>query len=478
MVSAQAPGDQALETFGLLCRYFDGEATVEEIARKAGVSTRTIWRRIKAHQAKGLQGLRRGVRSDKGQKRKIDETLREAIEGLYLRAPKPTVTWVHEQIIAACQSKVIPIPGYTVVWEVCRDLDNRLKVLAHAGDPVYEQNYDILIRREAERPNEVWQCDHKELKVWAIDEFGNVGKVWLTAIIDDYSRVIPGYFLDVRRPNSMKIASALRQAIWFKHDQKWPVSGIPDVFYSDHGKDFKSTHIAQAAADLGMKLVRTKKRKPRGRGKIERFFRTVNLRFARNFSSSRDKPVSLSEFRNKFHAWLLNDYHIRRHREIKTTPNLKWKSGPFLPRLPATLEALDLMLQKVVRTRKMWGDGIRFKNRRYSDMTLSQSRGQEFTIRYDPRDLSCIWVYGEEGKLFCKATCSELTGVSPDPELIIAENARVKKELKKKVTGRRQSASSFVGEASDVQQEPKKEQPTSSKQPKMKLRKYFHERNE
>ncbi len=35
----------------------------------------------------------------------------------------------------------------------------------------------------------------------------------------------------------------------------------------------------------------------------------------------------------------------------------------------------------------------------------------------------------------------------------------MKKELKKRVTGRRQSASSFVGETSDVQQEPKKEQP-------------------
>jgi hypothetical protein len=49
--------------------------------------------------------------------------------------------------------------------------------------------------REAEHQNDCWQCDHKDLKIWAIDENGKIGKVWITAILDDYSRMIPGYFL-------------------------------------------------------------------------------------------------------------------------------------------------------------------------------------------------------------------------------------------------------------------------------------------
>lgn len=460
----------------MLDRYFDGQVTVEQIARKAGVTPRTVWRKIKARQEKGLNGLQRMARSDKGKRRKLESDLHESIEGLYLRVPKPTVVWVHEQITEACKRGDRPVPGYTVVWEICRDLDRRLKVLAHEGDAAYEQEYDILIRREAERPNEVWQSDHKELKVWAVDEFGKIGKVWLTCILDDYSRVVPGYFLDVRTPNSSKIASALRQAIWVKNNEKWPVSGIPDVFYSDQGRDFKSTHIQQAAADLGMRLVRTIKRKPRGRGKIERFFRTVDQRFSHKLESSPTKPLPLKQVIQAFHEWLIDDYHNRKHRELKTTPLLRWRDGAFLPRLPDSFETLDLMLHKVAKPRKMWGEGIRFKGYRYSDMSLSESRQQEFTIRYDPRDLSCIYVYGDEGKLVCKAACSELTGESPSSEAIIAERLRVKRKLKKTINDRRLAADALLEQLkATIPIAPPQPPAITTTQP-IKLRKYFHER--
>ena len=47
-------------------------------------------------------------------------------------------------------------------------------------------------------------------------------------------------------------------------------------FYSDHGSDFTSQHLEQVSADLQMVLVFSEPGMPRGRGKIERFFRTVN----------------------------------------------------------------------------------------------------------------------------------------------------------------------------------------------------------
>jgi transposase InsO family protein len=54
------------------------------------------------------------------------------------------------------------------------------------------------------------------------------------------------------------------------------VCGIPDVFYTDHGSDFTSRHIEQVAADLKMRLVFSLPGQPRGRGKIERLFNTIN----------------------------------------------------------------------------------------------------------------------------------------------------------------------------------------------------------
>lgn len=469
-----SPGDQSLELFGLLSRYLEGEATVAEIARSAGVSPRTIWRRLKAHQEKGLRGLNRATRKDKGNRRKISDKIKEVIEGLYLKCPKPTVIWIYEQLLEACERDAIRPPSYTVTREICRTLDERLKVLAHQGDDAYEQTYDLIVRREAERPNHMWQADHKELKVWAKDKAGKVGKVWLTAILDDYSRVVTGYFLGIGPANFMRIASALRQAIWVKDDKKWTVCGIPDIFYTDRGRDFKSTHMEQAAADLGIKLVLTRRKKPRGKGKIERLFRTADSRFTSRIKSSAEKPLDLEVVREAFHEWLMTDYHQRIHSEIKKAPLQKWSDGNILPKLPVSIEALDLMLQKVGKPRLMRPDGIRFNQNRYSDMSLSQSVGQEFSIRYDPRDLSSIWVYGEEGKLVCKATCAELTGRPMSAEEIFAERARVKRELKARVKSRHKAAEDFVG--AEVIAHPRQSKSEQSQPPAVKLRRHFHER--
>lgn len=68
----------------------------------------------------------------------------------------------------------------------------------------------------------------------------------------------------------------LYQAIWRKENYEWPICGIPEKFYTDHGSDFTSKHLEQVAIDLKMELVFSAIGVPRGRGKVERFFQTVN----------------------------------------------------------------------------------------------------------------------------------------------------------------------------------------------------------
>lgn len=472
-----ASADSALAMSKLLARYFAGEATVSEIAREARVSTRTVWRKIHAVDAHGLKGLHRAKRSDKGRRRNLTSDLQEVIEGLFLKSPKPTAMWVWEQIAEACTRKQMKkVPSYSLVAEVCKQLDRRLKVLAHDSEEAYEKEFDQIIRRQAKRPNEMWQADHKELDIYATDQFGRTGKVWLTAIEDDFSRVVMGYFLGVGAANSMRIALALRQAIWRKDDERWTVCGIPDIIYTDRGRDFKSTHIEQVCADLKIKVVRTRRRKPRGRGKIERFFKTVDQRFTHKRKNDKTEPVSLSSVESEFHEWLMTEYHQKKHKAIKTAPIVKWADGKCLPRLPESIDALDLMLHKVGRPRKMWPEGIRFKNRRYSHLLLTQSHGEEFTIRFDPRDLSSIWVYEQEGKLLCKAVDADLVASEQDVSDVMARNARTKRELKTAIKKRNAAANEFVSGEEDRKQPPVPEVENTNNVVKLKLRKHFHEK--
>src|SRR2546428_14138847 len=86
-------------------------------------------------------------------------------------------------------------------------------------------------------------------------------------------------FLSFEAPSTLSTALALRQGIWRKDETRWSVCGNPDVLYTDHGSDFTSHHLEQVGADLKIRLVFSMQGKPRGRGKIERFFSTVTDMF-------------------------------------------------------------------------------------------------------------------------------------------------------------------------------------------------------
>jgi putative transposase len=94
--------------------------------------------------------------------------------------------------------------------------------------------------------------------------------------MDDDSRAIAGFKLSFEAPSAIQTALTLRQAIWRKPLPQWKNRGIPVTFYSDHGSDFTSAHLEEVSADWGISLVFSEPSTPRGRGNIERFFRTVN----------------------------------------------------------------------------------------------------------------------------------------------------------------------------------------------------------
>src|SRR5438067_1280469 len=53
----------------------------------------------------------------------------------------------------------------------------------------------------------------------------------------------------------------------------------PVLYIPDHGSDFTSRHLEQMAAELHIALGFSIVGKPRGRGKVERIFETINQLF-------------------------------------------------------------------------------------------------------------------------------------------------------------------------------------------------------
>jgi len=61
--------------------------------------------------------------------------------------------------------------------------------------------------------------------------------------------------------------------------QAMAARGVPVRLYVDNGKIYRSRQLERIGASVGILIVHTPPYQPEGRGKIERFFRTVREQF-------------------------------------------------------------------------------------------------------------------------------------------------------------------------------------------------------
>lgn len=409
--------DIALERYKIIEPFLLRQATLQQISKKTQVAVRTLYNWVSAFKTRGLEGLTPKPRIDKGRHRATDGEIADVIRGMSLRTPPVPISAIHRTVKGICEKNGWRVPSYDVVHELVSEIPPHLKTLAHEGVKAYKHAFGLIHRFEAERPNEIWQADHAMLDILILDSKKVPRKPWLTVIVDDYSRSVPGYFLGFDPPSSIRIALALRQAIWRKKDQNWLICGIPEKLYSDCGSDFMSKHIEQVAIDLKFETIQTEPNEPQGKGKCERIFQTITSMFLCTLPgyapeahvATAKAALTLEQLDERFKAWLVSEYLVRKHSETGAAPKDRWESYPFVPRLPESLDELDLLLLTVGKVRRVQRDGIRFSGFRYSDIALSGHVGEDVTIRFDPRDLSEIHVYLED-RLICRASCDDLSG--------------------------------------------------------------------
>jgi putative transposase len=420
-----------------------------EVARNAGVPLRSAQRWLARYRAAGLVGLVRAKRSDTGH-RKLPADLVEWIEGMVLRKPRPSVAAIHRKITALAAKRKWTPPSYSSVYGIIRHMDPAMVTLAQDGLAAFRDRYELLYRHRAECPNAIWQADHTLLDVMVLDANGDAVRPWLTIIMDDYSRAIAGYTIFLGAPTALQTALALRQAMWRKQNATWPVCGIPDVLYVDHGSDFTSAHLDQVAADLRFQLVYSSVGRPQGRGKVERLFGTLNTECLADLPGylSQGKPVtpprlSLPELDATIGDYFLGTYNHRLHRETGMSPSKAWLGQGWLPRMPESLEALDLLLVMVAQSRVVRRDGVHFQGLRYLDPTLAAYVGEPVTIRYDPRDIAEIRVF-HRNRFVCRAINPEHAGRTVTLKDIQTARARHRRALRNTINERRAKVADFL----------------------------------
>lgn len=442
-VTANAASEKAMSRFRLLRPVLEDGVSIVALANRSGVSVPTLRRWLGLYRKHGLGGLLRRSRNDRGRHRRIPGGLVPLVEGLALERPRRPIATIHRLVCAAAEREGWTAPCYATIHAAVRAIDPALMTLAHEGSKAYAHSFDLLHRREASKPNEIWQADHTELDILVFDEAGVVVRPWLTVIIDDYSRAVAAYRLSTNAPSALQTALALRNAIWRKEHSGWTICGIPEVLYTDHGSDFTSRHIERVCVELKTQLVFSQVGQPRGRGRIERFFGTINTRCLSELSGyiapggPAAKPgMTLAQLDDALRRFIIEHYHHAPHSMTGAAPETRWSQGGFLPRMPASLEQLDLLLLMMTKPRRVQRDGIQFQSLRYIDPLLAAFVGETVTIRYDPADLAEIRVYQGE-RFICRAICQELAGKTVGfKEILHARNER-RRALRDTIKNRR-----------------------------------------
>jgi Mu transposase, C-terminal len=331
-------------------------------------------------------------------------------------------TWVYERISALEQQ---PDEGKALIT-------------ARYGEEMWEYEQMIFdhFAHIATRPLQYVFADYCLLKVFVVDEAtrSEPSRLWLTLLIDAYSRSVLGLALTYEGPRIDIIQDALLSAIqpntWITKldiEGEWPCYGIPvqlslDNAWSNHSHSLESlaSLISQNGEYTSIDLVFRKPYKARQGALIERFFRglaaVVKERLKGAIQSSHPKDIHnaaeeaclLYEDIYKFIVEEIVAYQNRPHSELdKMTPNQKWEQGlrsipPAVP--PLTEEVKRYFWREYNGTRRILGKGINLFNLHYWSPKLGTTKAPkaeggkrvQYTIRYDPSDISRVALFRDK----------------------------------------------------------------------------------
>lgn len=261
------------------------------------ISESTIRRWVRQYESGGrkLQALYPASRSDRGKSRRVDDETIAALVRLKKEKPQVPVNRLLEEI----KEKSLLTPGISLYPSTA------YRILKKHGLTRCSKDNQMDRRRfEAEYPNDIWQSDVMHGPQVLIQ--GKMRKTYLIAVLDDHSRLLPhAEFYPSEKLHSW--LDVFRQALLTR--------GMPRKLYVDNGAAYRTKHLEKICASLGIALVHTPPYTPQGRGKIERFFRTVRTRFLPYFQGKDMQDLNIA-----FEIWLREDYHQQIHSSTGETP--------------------------------------------------------------------------------------------------------------------------------------------------------------
>lgn len=389
--------------------------------------------------------------------------------------------------------------------------------LLRRGEKYYNDHYAPFLSRDYTtiKAGDYWCSDHHELDVLIKGPNGRPTAPWLTAWMDLRSRLFLGWVVSFK-PNSETVRLAFYRAVKRQ-------GGLPLHILIDNGKDYRCYDFAggrrirrkdadevQLAIEQDYTILRHMhvaveferssiaklgiqphfatpyhaQSKP-----IERAFETIENEFCKFFPTYRggntlERPenlnktlkeadlLELDEFAKILGDWLELHYNNRPHTGQGMdgrTPNEVF-AACFGTRRHISDELLTLLLMRTSEPVKVGRQGVRLNNIYYESDELIPLQGRMVYLRYDPQDVSRVYVFDEKDRLLCQATSRQYVGwdvTSEDIRAGIRKQRQAAKEAKAGRPERKLTPQQALLEVLDEKRARRAEQPAAKPEPGM-----------
>jgi len=338
------------------------------------VAVRTLEDWWYAHVRGGFAALHPKGRSDRGVPRKLTPELEQLVVTQAKAQPAIPIKVLYRQWKQAHPA----LPSVYAIYATLRrhDLSQRARY--------------YLLRQSISGPtkafevpwvNELWMVDFSPGPFLYLAGQKKATPTQLCVLLDDHSRVVPhaAYYL---KADTRSFHCSFKEAIRRR--------GVPRKLYTDQGGPFINDHTRVICANLSIRLLHAKPYHAWSKGKIERFFHTLQQDFEASLRLPGQPASSLEELNARLADWLQTVYHVRRHEGIGMSPQERFAQGSAQVRpLDPHLDLDRLFYAQAFRLVRKDGT-VRLENHLYEvDLAL---RGLEVRLRFDPWSLARVEV--------------------------------------------------------------------------------------
>lgn len=425
------------------------------------------------------------IRLRGNRERRVAEYMKVAIDkgvNAWLRAGRPKMSTHYLDVVSECAVEHGGIakaramleadptlwlwPSYKTFTIACGKVDRTKRLVnRHGAQAARYEMYPVGEGHDVRLPFQRVEADFKYLRIFVLDDETKflLGTPYLMAAVDYMTGMVAGIDIGFDPPSYLSAARCLKHVVSYKKEldhmprgedgtsvikNSWPVNGVPRMLVLDNDAAFHSESFEKSAQALGCHIDFVPPGRPWEKGKIERFWGTVQTSFvdmfpgnvlrigqkpALDYKPDKDAVVTLSQLRLFITKAIVDVHHIgiepdTYHRRIDL-----WNEAVALnPPRPVRDKQSMLELVGAYDTRLAERRGIRIFGLRYNSGELALYRSgfqvdPRVEIRYDPQDIGEVWVIDRDKGISFAVPCTRkdyAVGLSLHQHKVIQRRAK------------------------------------------------------